>query len=689
VATDEDLTAVDDQMRELEELVRRHSLLYYAGEPEITDAEFDALFAELQGLEAEHPELKSADTPTEHILDGVSTLFAPVRHEHPMLSLDKAHTDEEIQAFLGRFAGQAMTAAIKFDGLSGSARYEKGRLVGFATRGDGEVGEDVTVNARGMKNLPERLTRAVSCEIRGEVVMRHSDFDAYNEAHPDKPLANARNAAAGTLRAKDRAKVADRPLSFEPFDLIEDGVTHDVMARVRELGLDAEPTLTTDDPDKIIAWMHKIIEDREIFDFDLDGVVIRLADREAFDAVGSTSHHPRGAIAYKPSAVRGESRIDDVIWQVGKTGRVAPVAVIEPVFLGGTTIRRATLHNLSVIAQRDIQIGDRITLYRAGDVIPYVEGPILSARDGSQRPVVEPANCPSCGTPLIEEGESRLLQCENTLGCPAQTLGRLDYWASRAAADIDAIGTKWIQRFINAGLLLTPADFYGPLREALVAERDRFAADRKAAARFEGMGLRLVEKMIASIDASQNVGLRKAIIGWSIPLCSQGAAKRLCHAGYESAEQLAAATVEELEEVDDIGPASAASIATFFSLQPTLDQIERLRSYDVNLDVLDADRPVRAASSSPLAGKTVVISGTLEKTSRKAAQAAIEQAGGKASGSVSKKTDLLVAGPSAGSKLAKAQELGVEIIDEPALLSLLEQAGVHPSTADEPSGPHR
>jgi DNA ligase (NAD+) len=676
VTASDETAAIEERMRELEELVRRHSLLYYAGEPEISDPEFDALWNELLGLEAQHPELKSPDTPTEQISDGISTLFEPVRHEHPMLSLDKAHSDDEIRAFLARFPGEPMAAAIKFDGVSGSARYEKGRLVSFATRGDGEIGEDVTDNARGMKNLPDRLTEPVTCEIRGEVVMLHSDFAAYNAAHADKPLANPRNATAGTLRAKDRAKVTDRPLTFMPFDLIEEGVTHDAMERVRALGLDVIDTVQADDPDAVIAYMHHIESERQSFDFDLDGVVIRLADRAAFDAAGSTSHHPRGAIAWKPAALRGESKINAVIWQVGKTGRVAPVADIEPIFLAGTTIRRATLHNIKVIGERDIRVGDRITLYRAGDVIPYVEGPVVAGRDGSEQPIEAPTVCPSCGTPLIEVGDSRLLQCENTLGCPAQRLGRLSHWASRAAADIDAIGTSWIERFIDAGLLSGPADFYGPLRETLVAERDRLADDPKAKAEFEGMGSRLVEKMIASIDGSRNVGLRKAIIGWSIPLSSDGAAKRLCHAGYESAEQVAAATVEDLEDVEDIGPAGAESLVAFFSLETTIQQIERLRSYDVNLDVLDADRPVEVSSTSPLAGKTVVISGSLGQLDRKAAQAAVERAGAKASGSVSKKTDLLVAGPRAGSKLARAQELGIEIVDEEAFLSLLRQAGI-------------
>jgi DNA ligase (NAD+) len=678
MATNSETVGIESRMRELEELVRRHSLLYYAGEPEISDPEFDALWNELSALEADHPELKSADTPTEQISDGVSSLFTPVRHEHPMLSLDKAHSDEEIRTFLGRFPGQTMDAAIKFDGLSGSARYERGRLVSFATRGDGEIGEDVTGNARGMKNLPDRLAEPVACEIRGEVVMLHSDFNAYNDRHPDAPLANPRNAAAGTLRAKDRAKIADRPLTFMPFDLLEDGVTHGTLERVRRLGLEVVATITTDDPDEVIAYMHRIETDRQSYDFDLDGVVIRLADRAAFEAAGSTSHHPRGAIAWKPAALRGESRIDAVLWQVGKTGRVAPVAVIEPIFLAGTTIRRATLHNIAVITQRDIRVGDRITLYRAGDVIPYVEGPVVSARNGSEEPIVAPTECPSCGTPLIEVGESRILQCENTLGCPAQTLARLTYWASRAAADIDAVGTSWIERFIDSGLLSTPADFYGPLRETLVAERDRLGAEPKAKATFDGMGLRLVEKMIASIDDSKDVGLRKAMIGWAIPLASDGAAKRLCRAGFASAEQVAAASVEDLIEVEDIGPASAESIAAFFALSATRDQITRLRSLGVNLDVLPADRPVAPSSSSPLVGKTIVISGALERLDRKTAQAAVEQAGAKASGSVSRKTDLLVAGPRAGSKLAKAQELGIEILDEDAFLALLAEAGIEP-----------
>jgi DNA ligase (NAD+) len=443
---------------------------------------------------------------------------------------------------------------------------------------------------------------------------------------------------------------------------------------VRALGLTVVDTVQTDDPDDIIAYMHRIIDERQSFDFDLDGVVIRLADRAAFDTAGSTSHHPCGAIAYKPAALRGQSRIDAVVWQVGKTGRVAPVAQIEPIFLAGTTIRRATLHNIKVISDRDIRIGDRVTLYRAGDVIPYIEGPLPDARDGSEQPIQAPDVCPSCSTVLVQEGPSRLLQCQNTLECPAQRLGRLRHWASRAAADIDAVGASWIERFVDAGLLTGPADFSGPLRDGLSADRDRMTSDLKATATFEGMGLRLMEKMIASIDTSKNLGLRKAINGWSIPHCSDGTAKRLCHAGYETAEQIAGVSAADLTEVEDVGPIVAQSIAAFFALAPTTEQITRLRCHGVNLDVLDEDRPLVTTSSSPLAGKTVVITGSLQQLERKTAQDAIERAGGKASGSVSRNTDLVVAGPRAGTKLTKAQGLGIEIIDETALLALLDQA---------------
>jgi DNA ligase (NAD+) len=665
---------VPARMRHLEAEIRRHSELYYAGNPEISDSEFDALWNELTELERAHPDLKSADTPTERIQDGFEDLFAKVRHAVPMLSLDKAHSAEAVSAFLDRFPGEQFSTTIKFDGISLSLRYENGKLVRAATRGDGEMGDDVTQNVGGMQNAPAALAEPITCEVRGEVVMLRSDWKRYNEEHPDRPLQNPRNAVAGTIRSKS----SDRPMTFMPFDLIEDGITHSVEMRLQALGFTTVGWGPVGHIDEVLSFMEEVERERPNYDFELDGVVIRLADRAKYEQAGTTSHHPRGAVAWKPAAVKGESRLNSVTWQVGKSGRVAPVAEIEPVFLAGTTIRRATLHNIALIEERDIRVGDRIELWRAGDVIPFVGGPVVDARDGSEQRIAVPSSCPSCGGPLVEQGDSRMLQCENTQGCPAQALRRLEHWASRKAADIDAVGGSWIERFSAAGLLATPADFYGRLYSALVAEKARLEADRKARSQFEGMGLRSVEKMIASIDASRSVGFRKAWIGWSVPMAGEGTAKRLCKAGYENPEQVTAATVEELERVEDVGRVVAESIHTFLHLPATQQEIAALRQHGVSLDVRPEDVPVQAAEDSPFAGKTVVLTGSLQAFGRKDGEAAVERAGGKASGSVSKKTDLLVAGPGAGSKLRKAESLGIEIIDEAEFLARLNSVGITP-----------
>ncbi len=401
---------------------------------------------------------------------------------------------------------------------------------------------------------------------------------------------------------------------------------------------------------------------------EIDGVVLRVATRGAFEQAGTTSKFPRGAIAGKWPAKAGESTLLDVIWQVGKSGKVAPVASLASVALGGSVVKRASLANLAVIAERDIRIGDCVRVQKANDVIPQVVGPVDVTAAGRPAPnITAPAACPSCGSALIEAGESRELVCENVQGCPALTLRRLEHRASRAAANIDALGASWFERFAAAGLLSAPGDFYR-LTTAILLKR--FAGD--------GMGQRTAEKMIASIEASKKIGLRHALVGWAIPLASEGTAKRLCLAGYESAEAVAAASAEELQRVEDVGPAVAAALTAFFQQPATQQELTALRELGVNLDVLDSDRPVAAPAGSPFAGKTVVVTGTLETMSRKDAEAAIERAGGKASGSVSKKTDLVVAGPGAGSKLDKAQALNIPVIDEAGLPTALEASGQVP-----------
>ncbi len=665
------LTAASDRIDQLAQDLRHHKKLYYSGEPAIGDAEYDALEDELRKLIAEHPELTPVDNPLEEVgADLAGELYADARHEVPMLSLEKVTTDAELDGFLARFPGQTFALWPKFDGSSLSVLYRRGRLARAATRGNGEVGQDVTVNVRGgdVHGMPETLPERIDCEVRGEVVMLRSDWRAYNEAHEDKPLANARSAAAGTLLAKDRGKVADRPVRFYAFDLIRlgGGQAHRKLADdLTDLGFTVEGYQESGDPDEIRAYIGRIIDTRQEVDYELDGVVIKLADRGAYDAAGQTGHHPKGAVAFKPPPEIAVTRLLDVDWTPGKTGQLTPRGRVERVFVSGTHIEHVSLHNLAVIAARDIRIGDRVFILRRGDVIPFVSGVVNpDERDGTERAIEPPTACPSCGGPLAIVGASKVVMCENSQGCPAQRLRRLIHWCSRAGADVEGLSEARLEQLIGAGLVSTPSDIYRLDYETLMPE---------AKARFEGWGERSVRNLLAAIEKSKAVGLRRALVGWSIPLTSEGTAKRVCRHGYESIEQLQLATVEELCDVEDIGPVVAEALREFLDQPATQDEIAALRELGVSLDVRDEDRRIEATVDSPFADKTVVITGTLS-VERKAFQALLEAAGAKASGSISAKTDYLIAGDSAGSKLTKAQSLGVAVLTEDEARAMLAQS---------------
>ena len=386
------LTTASDRIEQLAQDLRHHKRLYYSGEPAIGDAEYDSLEDEFRTLITEHPELTPADNPLEEVgADLAGELYADARHEVPMLSLEKASGDEELDSFLRRFPDQTFALWPKFDGLSLSVLYRGGRLARAATRGNGEVGQDVTVNVRGgdVHGMPETLSERVDCEVRGEVVMLRSDWRAYNEAHEDKPLANARSAAAGTLLAKDRGKVAERPVRFYAFDLIRLGdvrTERKLADELMSLGFTVEGYAESADPDEIRAYIQRILDSRQEMDYELDGVVIKLADRAAFGAAGQTGHHPKGAIAFKPPPEVAVTRLLDVDWTPGKTGQLTPRGHVERVFVSGTHIEHVTLHNLAVIAARDIRIGDRVYILRRGDVIPFVSGVVNPAeRDGTEQ----------------------------------------------------------------------------------------------------------------------------------------------------------------------------------------------------------------------------------------------------------------------------------------------------------------
>src|SRR5829696_6001255 len=643
---------------------------YYRGDPLVADAEYDELEDELRGLIAEHPELTPDLNPLEEV-GAPSVLHAPVRHSRPMLSLEKATKPEQVEAFFERFPGQPVVVMPKLDGLSLALVYERGRLARAVTRGDGTTGEDVTTLVRAIADgVPERITSTATTEVRGELVMLRSTFAAYNEAHPDKPLINPRNAAAGTVRAKDPSSVAERRLQFFAFDLHTEGEVHDDLAAgLADLGFAAADMRHADDARQAQAMIGEIEARRNELDYDLDGAVLRLADRTAFAAAGTRANSPRGALAFKYAAEEKTTLLADVIWDVGKIGKVAPVAVLEPVFVGGTTVTRATLANQEVIRARDVRIGDTVLVRRAGDVIPFVAG-VLDAtkRTGEEREIVAPAQCPSCGHELTEQGNSRELYCTN-VACPAQTVRRLIHWASRAAADIDAIGQKWIERLNEAGRLDRASDFY--------------ALDRDTLLGIDRIGEVSADNMIASIERSKGVGLRKALIGFAIPMASEGTAAKLCRHGFASLEAVADASQEELQQVEDVGPKVAASLHQHLNRPGTRDEIAALREHEVNLDVLEEDLPPKVVSGAPLEGKTVVVTGSIadprsgEKVPRPVFQRLCERAGATTASSVSANTDMLITGADVGaSKLAKAEKLEVEVVDQAEIWKLLIEAGV-------------
>ncbi|TCO54156.1 NAD-dependent DNA ligase LigA [Actinocrispum wychmicini] len=658
------------RIRQLADQVTALRDAYYQGAPLVADAEYDAIEDELRRLIDENPQWAPVPNPLE-LVGAPTVLHAPVRHSRPMLSLEKATRPEQVAAFFDRFPGQPVVVMPKLDGLSLALVFQDGRWVRAITRGDGTTGDDVTLLVRALVDgIPERVAASGRVEVRGEAVMLRSTFAAYNAAHPDQPLINPRGAAAGTLRAKDPATVAERRLRFFAFDLDTTNpgdVRVDLQEALGTLGFTAAEMRHCADADAAQAVIEAIEQGRNDLDYDLDGAVLRLANRDAYAAAGTRSNSPRGALAFKFAAEEKTTVLSDVVWDVGKTGKIAPVAHLEPVFVGGTTVTRATLANQEVIRARGIKIGDTVLVRRAGDVIPFVAGVLdASKRTGAERDIVPPTGCPSCGQPLTEQGNSRELFCTN-VSCPAQTVRRLIHWASRAAADIEAVGPVWIERLAEVGILEHPSDFYRLTAETLL-EFDRIG-DVSAA------------RMIESIDASRRVGLRRALIGLAIPMASEGTATRLCRAGFSSLEEVADATEDQLVAVEDIGPKVAASLSMHLArLRP---ELERLRERGVSLDVRDEDLPPVVASDAPLAGKTVVITGAIsdprtgEKVPRPTFQRLCEKAGATTASSVSASTDLLITGGDVGAaKLTKAEKLGVEVVDQSQIWDQLIAANI-------------
>lgn len=667
---------VEKQARELVAQVERHRALYARGAPVLADADYDALEERLRQLLVANPELVLEDNPLERPWAPELVPGQTIRHSRPMLSLEKATTDEQLDAFCARFPGQPFRVTPKLDGISLAFAYQDGELEYVATRGDGRDGERVTEKARlVVLGVPATVDAPGRVEVRGEAVMLRSVFDAYNDTHPDRPLVNPRNAAAGTLvhKSPETCVAEGRTLRFRAFDMFVDGAEDDggdVFEKMGALGFELPDVLEAADAAGVRGSIAVIAARRARYDFDIDGAVVRLASRRAFEAAGATGAAPRGALAWKYPAEERTTRLLRVTWPVGKIGRVVPRAEVEPVFVGGTTVTFASLHNPRLVRERDIRVGDTVRIMRRGDVIPFIAGSVAESRTGEEQPIELPTHCPSCGTELVVRGAGEELWCEN-LQCPAQAVRRLIHWASRHASDMEGVGTTWIEKLAEDGVLERPSDFYRLTAEQLIA--------------YERMGETSAGAMVASIDRSRGVGLRRALIGLAIPMASEGVAKRLCLAGFETIEQIAEAGEERLEAIRDIGPKVARSLVDYFAREEVRAELAALRAAGVDLDVRDEDRPldVAEATETPLKGATVVVSGAFAdpdsgaKVARPAVVRLLELAGATSATSVSRATTFLITGADVGAaKTDKAARLGVAVVDQGQAWQWLAEAGV-------------
>jgi DNA ligase (NAD+) len=672
--------AVAEQGRRLRADLARYDHAYYVLDaPLVPDAEYDRLFRELQALEAAHPELITAESPTQRVAGTPSSVFAEVRHAVPMLSIrtETDVSDAGAVAFDTRVRRELALAAdalpvdyaveLKFDGLAISLRYEHGLLVRGATRGDGTVGEDVTANVRTIRSIPLRLADGAPplLEVRGEVLLFHRDFDQLNarqEAAGEKVFVNPRNAAAGSLRQLDPRVTATRPLRFFAYGVGE--VQGWTLPAAHSAVLDALAVLGVPvNADRrvvqgaagLVQFHHEIEQRRAALPFDIDGVVYKVDSIELQQRLGFVTREPRWAVAHKYPAQEAVTELLDIDVQVGRTGALTPVARLAPVFVGGTTVSNATLHNEDEIRRKDILIGDSVIVRRAGDVIPEVIGRVIERRPATARAFVLPTRCPVCGSAVFREEGEKVARCTGGLFCPAQRKQALLHFAGRRALDIEGLGDKLVDQLVEADLVRTPADLF-KLGLGTLAALERMA--EKSAA-----------NVVAALDRARRTTLERFIFALGIRHVGESTARDLAR-HFGALDALMAADEAQLLEVTDVGPVVAASIARFFAEPHNREVIEQLRASGVTWPESEP-APSGASAAGPLAGRTVVLTGTLPTLTREQASALVLAAGGKVSGSVSKKTDYVLAGDEAGSKLDKARLLGVPVIDEAAFRRLL------------------
>jgi DNA ligase (NAD+) len=665
---------------DLREEIEYHNRRYYLeDDPEITDADFDALVAELTALELDHPELATADSPTRKVWGEASPLFSEVRHLTPMMSLDKTTSYEELLAWAKRMdrfisGDVAYTCELKIDGLAMSLLYEDGRLVRAATRGDGEVGEDVTPNVATIGAIPSALRSGRPgsvprrVEVRGEIYMPIPAFEELNRRQAEmgaRTFINPRNAAAGSLRQKDPAVTAGRELAFWAYQLgaLEGGPTFshhmESLDWMREAGFPVNPNIElVHGLEEVDAYCRRWLERRHSLTYEIDGTVIKVDDLAQRRELGSTSRAPRWAIAYKFPPEEKTTLLKGIMVSIGRTGKATPFAMLEPVVVGGAKVSLATLHNEDQVRVKDVRPGDTVVVRRAGDVIPEVRGPVLARRPPGLPEWHFPAECPVCGEKLVRlEGEADTF-CVNDQ-CPGQRVQRISHFASRGGMDIEHLGERTVGQFVTAGLLHDVADIYH-------LDYDRVAA-------FEGWGDTSIANLKAAIEASKDRPLANLLVGLSIrhlgSTGSQILARQMRHL-----DRIMDASAEELSAVEGIGPVIGTSVQRYFAVPGNHKVVERLRAAGLNFAGPDAPELPQV-----LAGLSVVVTGTLEGWSREGAEDAIKARGGKSPGSVSKKTTALVVGADAGAaKLAKAAEAGVPVLDEAGFARLLETGEVSP-----------
>lgn len=676
-----------ERAAELRAQLHHHAHRYYTlDDPEIPDAEYDRLFRELQAIEAAHPELLTSDSPTQRVGGRVLDAFTPVRHRVPMLSIN-TETDTEpsgarnfdtrVRRALGLAEVDApvdYVAELKFDGLAMSLRYEAGVLVQAATRGDGEVGEDVTTNVRTIQQVPLRLPADAPpvLEVRGEVYMRRDDFDALNEkqrakiaagAKGEKTFVNPRNAAAGAVRQLDSGIAAQRPLSFFAYGLgeitpSEQGgpafETHfELLMQLKAWGFPvAEQTALCRGADALVEFHQRIGTSRDQLPYDIDGVVYKVNSLALQRQLGFVTREPRWAVAHKYPAQEQLTTVLAIDVQVGRTGKLTPVAKLAPVFVGGVTVTNATLHNEDEARRKDVRVGDTVIVRRAGDVIPEVVSVLLDKRVGDPEPFSLPRQCPVCGSDAVREEGEVDYRCTGGLFCGAQRKQALLHFAQRRAVEIEGLGDKLVEQLVDAGVVKTLPDLYRLGLTSLLA--------------LDRMAEKSAQNVLAALEKSKRTTLPRFLFGLGIRHVGEATAKALAR-HFGQLDRVMDASLEALSEVDDVGPVVAQSIRTFFDQPHNREVVEQLRACGVSWE---EGEPAERAPQ-PLAGKTFVLTGTFPTLKREDAKAMLEAAGAKVAGSVSKKTDYVVAGAEAGSKLDKANELGVAVLDEAGMLALL------------------